>query len=349
MGFLSFLSMIFLFPDEPQRSTEPEVQNYPQNYPSPNTVPSRPETDMPAYQYPNSWNDQTYGYQQQQNPQHSFGQQQNQYRNECYQSSPSSPLPPVQFVPSNYVPQQPVPDMFPTICNECPKLLIRIQQLEKRIEQQEQRIEDSTLKTLSDPVSTAYHDVSDFGFGVHPVATPFHYQEPEKSTGEINPSCLIWTPPEPVIVENPNWIEKNAPGGIPLQRFEYPICSSAAIPDNMKTDPRSWHDNFVNQQQSVAPFQKSKSPRKSRVNPLPNSPDNNLADNKEQQSAKPGSFQNSQIIWDPNADNQRGGRGLWMDLNNPRADFAEPSQQFLLALLAKEAAQKEEIPNILDA
>jgi hypothetical protein len=134
-----------------------------------------------------------------------------------------------------------------------------------------------------------------------------------------------------------------------LQRFEYPICSSAAIPGDMKTDPRSWHDNFANQQQSVAPVQKPKSPRKSRVNPPPNSPDNNLADNKEQQSAKPGSFQNSQIIWDPNADNQRGGRGLWMDLNNPRADFAEPSQQFLLALLAKEAAKQEEIPNILDA
>ena len=328
MGLLSmigsFLSMILLNPEEPKPSTDPEMQTHPQNFPN-NTVPSRPETDMPAYQYQNSWNDQTYGYQQQQHPQHSFGQQQNQYRNECYQSSPSSPLPPVQFVPPNYVPQQPVPNM----CNGCPKLLSRIQQLEKRIEELEQRIEDSTLKTLSDPVSTAYRDVSDFGFGVHPVATPFKHQEPEKSIVEINPSCLIWTPPAP------------------LQRFEYPICSSADIPDDMKTDPRSWHDNFVNQQQSVAPFQKSKSPRKSRVNPLPNSPDNNLADNKEQQSAKPGSFQNSQIIWDPNADNQRGGRGLWMDLNNPRADFAEPSQQFLLALLAKEAAQKEEIPNIL--
>jgi hypothetical protein len=318
MGLLSmirsFLSMILLNPEEPKPSTDPEMQTHPQNFPN-NTkyqVSSHPETDMPAYQYPNSWNDQTYGYQQQQNPQHSFGQQQNQYRNECYQSSPSSPSPPVQFVPPNYVPQQPVPNM----CNGCPKLLSRIQQLEKRIEELEQRIEDSTLKTLSDPVSTAYHDVSDFGFGVHPVATPFHYQEPEKSTGEINPSCLIWTPPEPVIVENPNWIEKNAPGGIPLQRFEYPICSSAAIPDDMKTDPRSWHDNFANQQQSVAPVQKPK---------------------------------NSQIIWDPNADNQRGGRGLWMDLNNPRADFAEPSQQFLLALLAKEAAKQEEIPNILDA
>ena len=80
MGLLSmigsFLSMILLNPEEPKPSTDPEMQTHPQNFPN-NTVPSRPETDMPAYQYQNSWNDQTYGYQQQQHPQHSFGQQQN--------------------------------------------------------------------------------------------------------------------------------------------------------------------------------------------------------------------------------------------------------------------------------
>jgi hypothetical protein len=295
MGFLDFLSSVFL-KKEPSPSTfVKRQQQAPLQYPNNNQ--SR-HSDMYAYQNQNTNEMNAYqlNWTYEEPKQHQQPPQNGQH---YYEQNPNDQTPYFQYLPSYYDPEPPIPSAEPSRCNACPQIAARIQQLEDRIQ-------------------TSWQNNRELWKQLNQIQ-----KEKIQMEASVNKESL-----------NPYRIVKNDR----LKRVTLPFCSSADIPDDIKNDPRSWDDNYANQPNVTSVRIPSKPdmshPKKSGVHPLNNNskPPQNMPNNPVQ---KPQNYYKPpHVIWD----NQR---KLWMDVNNPRADFAEPSQQQFLALLATQAAEKK--------